>query len=655
MLKGIIFLLISYCCSPLFAEKVVEVIPVSGNVNAEMVNDYDIVKESLQHSLKETNEQFSSIVEPIGKSIISEESLRWIIFWILIGLVVVWVGVRAMRLQSDPDLKAILENPQHLFNVSLERLEVIIRLLSKIRMLNKVLDKCNCNEKTLRQAISFTRRHPDTIFYFNILQERIGREIHQNRIISEDNSVPFYELVLHPDFPLPFHSMNVYVLPFNFKAEEINKISDAVVNKLGCIHLIITTNKMLQEALDEYRFDRTINVIIPTLSELTQLLLSPTPLKVLTAICANQLHIAHISPYQTEAGVHREMNFFGRGSILRRIMTPPINNYIVCGGRQLGKSSILKAVERHYRKHNSVKCYYIILSGNIESAERDLVSDFANVLELDKNLSFDDLIYFLKQPRKFTYVFLIDEIDTFICHDRLNGYRVVRHFLNLSQTGKCFFIFAGFWELYTSTFLEALSPLKNFGEFIQIAGLEEGASYELSTIPLTWLGIEYEDKELPFQLINLVGRRANLITSMCHEVLQLIPSNVYKIEEKDIRRASNSSIINSKISMSWGRLVNNIIDAQLDRMIVYMCLKSEERLNNNDIRKALGKYKEYHYIFPQFERALKRLELAYIIKRHLDDNRYDFCVPLFAKQLREIPIDEIIELELLEFKYRKKD
>lgn len=654
MLKGLIFLLISCYCSPIFAKQTTEIIPVSKNVNIEAESKFEMAKESLQYNLNETNEKIISVTEPIGHSIMSKDSLRWIVFWLLIGLVAVWVGVRAMRLQSDPDIKAILENPQHLFNVPLERLEDVIKLLSKIKILDRVLDDCRCDEKTLKQALLFTKKHPDTIFYFNILQQRIGRELNPDKTIHKENSIPFYELALHSDFPLPFTSISVYILPFSFRVEEVNKISDIILNELGHIHLIITTNKELQDVLNEYRFDRTANVIIPTLSELTKLLLSPTPLEVLTMICANQLHIAHISPYQTEAGVHREMDFFGRGSILRRIMTPPINNYIVCGGRQLGKSSILKSVERHYRKNNTIKCYYIILSGNIENAARDLVADFAYALGLDKHLSFEDLMYFLKQPREFTYVFLIDEVDTFICHDRLNDYRVIRHFLSLSQTGKCFFILAGFWELYTSTFLESLSPLKNFGEFIQVEGLEESASYELSTIPLKWLGIEYEDKEFAFQLINLVGRRANLVTSMCHEVLQIIPSNIYRIAEDDIVKASNSSVIEAKISMSWGRLVDNLDDALLDRMIIYMCVKSIERLNAKDIRKALANYTNYHYTYPQFERALKRLELAFVIKRHLSDQRYDFCVPLFVRFLKDMPLDELIELEMMEYHYRRK-
>lgn len=635
--------ILTICCSACFvsAEEKVEQNTIQPT-SIQVENNYTMAKESLQYNLNEANEKIVSVTEPIKHSI-NKESLLWVVFWLLVGLVTLWVGIRTIHLQADPDIRLILENPKHLLNIPVSRLENIVRLLTKTRLLNRVLDGCNISEKTLRQAISFNKKHPDNIFYVKTLQERLGNNAHR---LQDTIATPFYELVLSPQNPLPFHIVHLYFPSLDNKEIDFSE-------HLFRIVVIITTNAKLQARFNEYRSNRSVNIIVPNLAELTQLLLSEEPLKVLSKICAEQLHIGHISPYQTEAGVYKDMNFFGRGAILRRIMTPPIKNYLICGGRQLGKSSLLKAIERSYKKDKKVKCYYIILAGNIETSERDLVIQFANVLGLQEGISFNDVVHFLKQPRDFTYIFLIDEVDTFICHDRLKNYPIIRNFLSLSQTSDCFFMFGGFWELYTSIFLESLSPLKNFGEFVPIAGLEESACQELITIPMKWLGIDYENKELPFKISKLAGGRANLVTSMCHEILQLLPPDVITIDENYINKAANSSNIHAKTAMSGGKLIDKFEDAQLDRMIVYMCAKTKERLNNNDIRQALAIYSEYHYTFPQFEQSLKRLELAYILKRNLDDNRYDFCVPLFIKQLREVPLDEVIELEILEFKYAK--
>ncbi len=404
--------------------------------------NFEMFKEVLQNTLNEKNENLNLTTEQIKQSF-DKESALLVIFWLLVGLVTLWVGVRVMRLQSDPDIRAISENPKHLLQIPINRLEIVVNFFTNNRILSRILNDCNITEELLKQALAFSRRQPDNIFYVKILQQRLGDCTDNFR--KTQVSPPFYELALHRNCPLSFPSI------YLFFPSQYNKDLN-LENYLDRIIVIITTNPKLQEHFYEYRFKRTINVVVPNLAELTTLLLSDHPLETLTKICANQLHIAHISPYQTEAGISRETGFFGRETILRRIMTPPTKNYLVCGGRQLGKSSLLRAVERYYQKNKTVKCYYIILSGNLQTSERDLVSDFAYALGVDTIKSFDDLVHFLVQPRDFTYIFLIDEIDTFICHDRLKDYPIIRRFLSLSQTHNCFFMFGGFWELYTSPF-----------------------------------------------------------------------------------------------------------------------------------------------------------------------------------------------------------
>ncbi|MEY3219306.1 MAG: hypothetical protein RIT27_663 [Pseudomonadota bacterium] len=167
------------------------------------------------------------------------------------------------------------------------------------------------------------------------------------------------------------------------------------------------------------------------------------------------------------------------------------------------------------------------------------------------------------------------------------------------------------------------------------------------------LNIGYENEELPYEISRLVGRRANLLTAVCHEILQILPSNKTKVNADYIRQAANSSEIYAKITMSWGNLVDNADEAQLDRMIIFMCIKSKEQLNKKDIQQALKKY-DYKYTFLQLEYALIRLEIAYIIKKDLDNNRYHFCVPLFVKLLKEMPLEEMLELEMIEYRRRNK-
>jgi hypothetical protein len=78
----------------------------------------------------------------------------------------------------------------------------------------------------------------------------------------------------------------------------------------------------------------------------TEWLIGGEALQVLLRLLAAQLRITRISPYQTRGGVTREGAFFGRAQLLARVINREPANYLVVGGRQLGKSSLLKAVQR---------------------------------------------------------------------------------------------------------------------------------------------------------------------------------------------------------------------------------------------------------------------------------------------------------------------
>ncbi|EDN69379.1 hypothetical protein BGP_3449 [Beggiatoa sp. PS] len=82
-----------------------------------------------------------------------------------------------------------------------------------------------------------------------------------------------------------------------------------------------------------------------------------------------------------------------------------------------------------------------------------------------------------------------------------NDYSTLNHFRSLSEEGRCFFIFAGFWNLYDAALLDYHSPIKNFGESVMIGALELEACQQLATEPMTILGISYQSEELVAQIV----------------------------------------------------------------------------------------------------------------------------------------------------------
>lgn len=93
----------------------------------------------------------------------------------------------------------------------------------------------------------------------------------------------------------------------------------------------------------------------------TRWLLQPGALDALAGLLARQLRVTRISPYQTHGGITRPAAFFGRESLLARVLNREPGNYLLVGGRQLGKTSLMKAIERRFVGHPRVHCVYLSL------------------------------------------------------------------------------------------------------------------------------------------------------------------------------------------------------------------------------------------------------------------------------------------------------
>lgn len=195
-------------------------------------------------------------------------------------------------------------------------------------------------------------------------------------------------------------------------------------------------------------------------------MLSPNPIAEFAKTIATQLKVTQISPYQTQGGINKNVLFFGRTHILTHILHHNLANYLVVGGRQIGKSSLLKYLHRYYCNRADVICYYLSLHHG------QFFEQLAEILKLPSQYHLHEIINFLIESEQY-YLFLIDEADQFIEIEIQQNYPTFVHFRNLSEEGHCYFILAGFWRLYQAAVLDYHSPLKNFGEMIILTELEQ--------------------------------------------------------------------------------------------------------------------------------------------------------------------------------------
>jgi len=374
----------------------------------------------------------------------------------------------------------------------------------------------------------------------------------------------------------------------------------------------------------------------------TEWLLCGAPDQVLLRLLATQLQVTRISPYQTRGGVTREDVFFGRERLLARVLNREPANYLVVGGRQLGKSSLLKAVQRRLQEHPAIACHYISLR------DHRLTPRLATQFGLPVETPLEAIIEHLqKQSQGRRLYLLIDEADLFFRDEARNGYPQLSALRALSEEGRCWFMLAGFWDLYAAALLDYQSPLRNFGEILAIGGLEPAACHALATEPLRRLRLGFANDALAERLIEASGRRANLVAILCQECLEALGPDERVIEERHLRQAMASQPVQDAL-VGWGRLSTDEQACRLDRIAVYHTAQQGQTSLT-----ALDALVQSHGATGQAQalrRSLARLQLAYVLRRDethgVHDASYVFTIPLLQRQFEPQETALLLKQEL---------
>ncbi|HJT99459.1 MAG TPA: ATP-binding protein, partial [Rhodanobacteraceae bacterium] len=358
--------------------------------------------------------------------------------------------------------------------------------------------------------------------------------------------------------------------------------------------------------------------------------------RVLLAQMARQIKVTRISPYQTRGGVARPSSFFGRETLLSRVILREPGNYLLVGGRQLGKTSLMKAIERRVREHPQLACVYVSLR------DHRLLPRLAAQCELPADSALDAIVAHLSRAHGGKrLLLLIDEADPFFRHDAAHGYRELAALRAISEEGRCHFLLAGFWDLYAAAALDYQSPLRNFGEVITVGALEPDACRELATVPLALLNLRFADASLVERLVDASGRRANLVAILCQECLEALERGETVIQMPHLERALRSQATLDAIA-GWGKLSHDEAASRLDRIVVYRVAANGETTLADIV--ALLENAGVAADVEALRRAFARLALAFVLAR--DGERYRFAVPLFRTQFEPAEVPIYLEQEL---------
>lgn len=545
----------------------------------------------------------------------------------------IFAVVAILLLLRHPLLGPTQLRPDKLRRTPYRVLPKLDRLLRLVGRLQSTLQAAGISTVAWRRAVNYVNDGADK------QQAYLAARLSAQSKVSKDWTLPgeVFEWQFTSNLPVSLDRCLVFV-PYVDVSEDllIPALTTAQTGSDVMLILIGSDTETQQASLQAYCDDKANMFVMIDSASQTECLLSRQPTTVLLRLLAAQLRVTRISPYQTRGAITSAGAFFGREQLLARVIGREPSNYLVVGGRQLGKSSLLKAVQRSLQGHPHIVCHYISLR------DHRLAPRMALQFGLDATTPIEAIISHLENNfLGKRLLLLIDEADLFFRDESINNYPQLSALRALSDEGRCWFMLAGFWDLYATAVLDYQSPLRNFGEVLTIGGLEQQACKELVTVPLSRLRFGFTSNQLVDQLVEASGQRANLLAILCQECLEVLQPGERAIEPRHVAQALSSQAVQDALA-GWGRLSHDEASCRLDRIIVYhTALKEKTSLSALSTLFASSGLN----IEPETMRhALSRLQLAYVLKR--DGSEFVFAVPLLTKQFEQSELMLLLDQEL---------
>ncbi|WP_419784289.1 AAA family ATPase [Maridesulfovibrio sp.] len=263
---------------------------------------------------------------------------------------------------------------------------------------------------------------------------------------------------------------------------------------------------------------------------------------------------AHDNPYTPDSGgaTPKEM-FYGRSDDIQRLWDPE-GPCILYGGRQLGKSSLLRRVEREY--HNSDQQQYVFYVGiqpgdNIWDIFRKKLVD-TQLLKTKGKVKYstvkDSIKKILNNSPSMRILFLLDECDDLLKEDSENKFEQLILLRDLmTQTERRFK--AVFTGLHNVQRYERIpnQPLAHFGAPLRIGPLAPGDAEKLVHKPLSVLGYDME-QQIVHQVLAQTNYHPSLIQLFCYELVRSMQKS-----KRNLKNLPPIKIDNTTVSQVWRR------------------------------------------------------------------------------------------------------
>jgi len=358
-----------------------------------------------------------------------------------------------------------------------------------------------------------------------------------------------------------------------------------------------------------------------------------------------QMRLGMLSPYEINKPVTGS-RFFGRESDVRRIQSSGDTNFAVMGIRRIGKTSLLREVERRLREQarednleEAEKRIFFMDCSSIRSAEdllREVVRhyyphDLARIGNRRFPLYFPDFLRRMKSRYGGQLILLLDEFDALLNMD-VPDQSLLSVLRTASNEGHCRFVIAGFRDLLEQS-SQLHSPLFNFARTLRLKEFSREDAGSMILGPLNNLRVQVErENEVVERIFEETAGQPHLIQFYCgyivdrldhHNSRRLAPEDLLGVyEDEDFRAFVLNTFMDNTTPLEKGMVFALIVQAD----------GVPEQFDQEDIERALlGQ--GISILFDEMERACRNLELAGIFVKQ--GWHYRFAIPLFPRILTQ--------------------
>ena len=330
-------------------------------------------------------------------------------------------------------------------------------------------------------------------------------------------------------------------------------------------------------------------------------------------------------------------------------------NFAVYGGRRIGKTSLLNAVNKELLKQPGFRTAYVSVEGEIarEHGGLEICRELLQKLSLGRSCSsFTDfksrILNYLDAEPDVRVVILLDELDRYIVarredrlpHDLIHTFRTIYQETN----GRCRFILAGFIQLWKELTVRgqlsgADTPWFNFlVNGGPLAGLDDSDAQAIIRQGFQdILGIKLASGNIPRLIIEKTTNHPAFVQKFCerlHARLYLSKSDC--LTEADVEAVFNDRSDDNFVSFVNETLHQNLLP--LPRLIVYLlAVEGKESFGLHEVKNVLGSYDVELGRVPdeKIRECLDELKITSVIRPHQRQDCYRFSVPSYPKILRE--------------------